>query len=114
MPHVRSGKLRAIGVTSPGRSTLVPELPSLAEVGISGFDLEVWNAIAVPASLPVVIQARLGTLVSEIVRAPEMRQRLFVQGWQVVGSSPEGLANRMRQDTALLGGVIARQGIRIE
>ena len=114
MPHVRSGKLRAIGVTSPGRSTLVPELPSLAEVGIQGFDLEVWNAIAVPVSLPVVVQARLGTLVSEIVRTPEMRQRLFAQGWQVVGSSPEGLANRMRQDTALLGGVIARQGIRIE
>jgi hypothetical protein len=43
-----------------------------------------------------------------------MRQRLFNQGWQVVGSSPEGLANRMRQDTTLLGGVIARQGIRIE
>ncbi|MEI8157201.1 MAG: tripartite tricarboxylate transporter substrate-binding protein [Burkholderiales bacterium] len=114
MPQVRAGKLRAIGVTSPGRSTLVPELPSLAELGIQGFDLEVWNAIAVPASLPKALQGRLAVLVSEIVRAPEMRQRLFVQGWQVVGSSPEGLANRMRQDTALLGDVIARQGIRIE
>ena len=114
MPQVRAGKLRAIGVTSPGRSTLVPELPSLAELGIQGFDLEVWNAIAVPASMPKPLQGRLATLVSEIVRAPEMRQRLFAQGWQVVGSSPEGLANRMRQDTALLGGVIARQSIRIE
>jgi tripartite-type tricarboxylate transporter receptor subunit TctC len=114
MPHVRAGKLRAIGVTSPGRSTLVPELPSLAELGIQGFDLEVWNAIAVPASMPKALQSRLAAVVGEIVRAPEMRQRLFVQGWQVVGSSPEGLANRMRQDAALLGDVIARQGIRIE
>jgi tripartite-type tricarboxylate transporter receptor subunit TctC len=114
MPHVRAGKLLAVGVTSPGRSTLVPELPSLAELGIQGFDLEVWNAIAVPASLPKAVQARLAAVVSDIVRAPEMRQRLFVQGWQVVGSSPEGLANRMRQDTVLLGGVIARHGIRIE
>ena len=114
MPQVRAGKLRAIGVTSPGRSTLVPELPSLAELGIQGFDLEVWNAIAVPASMPKPLQGRLAALVSEIVRAPEMRQRLFTQGWQVVGSSPEGMANRMRQDTALLGGVIAHQGIRIE
>ncbi len=114
MPQVRAGKLRAIGVTSPGRSTLVPELPSLRELGIQGFDLEVWNAIAVPASMPKPVQGRLAEWVSEIVRAPEMRQRLFVQGWQVVGSSPEGLANRMRQDAALLGDVIARQGIRIE
>lgn len=114
MPQVRAGKLRAIGVTSPGRSTLVPELPSLAELGIRGFDLEVWNAIAVPAVLPKTVQVRLATLIGEMVRTPEMRQRLFVQGWQVVGSSPEGLANRMRQDAALLGGVIARQGIRIE
>lgn len=114
MPHARAGKLRAVGVTSPGRSTLVPELPSLAELGIQGFDLEVWNAIAVPASLPKAVQAKLAAVVSDIVRAPEMRQRLFVQGWQVVGSSPEGLANRMRQDTVLLGGVIARHGIRIE
>ena len=114
MPQVRAGKLRAIGVTSPGRSALVAELPSLAELGIHGFDLEVWNAIAVPASLPKAAQGRLAALISDIVRTPEMRQRLFVQGWQVVGSSPEGLANRIRQDTALLGGVIARQGIRIE
>jgi tripartite-type tricarboxylate transporter receptor subunit TctC len=89
-------------------------LPSLAELGIQGFDLEVWNAIAVPASLPKAVQSRLAALVSEIVRTPDMRQRLFSQGWQVVGSSPEGLANRMRQDAAVLGGVIARQGIRIE
>jgi tripartite-type tricarboxylate transporter receptor subunit TctC len=114
MPHVRAGKLRAIGVTSPGRSSVVAELPSLTEVGIQGFDLEVWNAIAVPASLPAPVQARLAALISEIVRSADMRQRLFTQGWQVVGSSPEGMANRMRQDTALLGGVIARQGIRIE
>jgi len=114
MPQVRSGKLMAIGVTSAGRSTLVPELPSLTELGIKGFDLEVWNALAAPVSLPKPVLGRLATLVAEIVRVPEMRQRLFNQGWQTVGSSPEGLANRMRQDSILLGGVIARQGIRIE
>jgi len=114
MPQVRAGKLMAIGVTSPGRSTLVPELPSLAELGIKGFDLEVWNALAAPVSLAQTVQSRLATLVSEMVRGQEMRQRLFAQGWQAVGSSPEGLANRIRQDSVLLGGVITRQGIRIE
>lgn len=114
MAQVRAGKLKAIGVTSAGRSPLVPELPSLAEGGIAGFQLEIWNAIAAPASMPRPIVARLSALVSEIVRAPEMRERLFQQGWQVTGTSPEGLANRMKSDTALLGGVIQAQGIKAE
>ena len=114
MPQVQAGRLKAIAVTSAGRSTLVPELPSLAELGIQGVDLEVWNAVAVPAAMPPAVVDKLATLVSTIVRSPDMRQRLFVQGWQVVGSSPEGLANRMRQDAVLLGGVITRQAIRNE
>lgn len=114
MAQVRAGKLKAIGVTSAGRSPLVPELPSLAEGGISGFQLEIWNAIAAPASMPSAIVAQLSALVSEIVRAPEMRERLFQQGWQVTGTSSEGLANRMKSDTALLGGVIRAQGIKAE
>jgi tripartite-type tricarboxylate transporter receptor subunit TctC len=114
MAQVQAGRLKAIGVTSNGRSSLVPELPSLAELGMPSLDLEVWNALVAPASLPAPLVARLAAVVSGIVRAPEQRQRLYAQGWQVVGSSPEGLANRMRQDTALLGGVIQRQGIRNE
>jgi tripartite-type tricarboxylate transporter receptor subunit TctC len=114
MPQVRSGRLKAIAVTSAGRSTLVPELPSLTELGIQGCDLEVWNAVAVPTTMPAAAVKKLAALVGDIARSPEMRQRLFAQGWQVVGSSPEGLTNRMRQDAAVLAGVIARQGIRNE
>ena len=114
MPQVQAGRLKVIAVTSAGRSTLVPELPSLAELGIQGVDLEVWNAVAVPAATPAAVVNKLAVLISAIVRSPQMRQGLFAQGWQVVGSSPEGLANRMRQDAAVLAGVITRQGIRNE
>lgn len=114
MAQVRAGRLKAIAVTSAGRSTLVPELPCLAELGVKNFDLEVWNAVAAPATLPPPVLQRLAAVVSDIARSPDMRQRLFSQGWQVVGSSPEGLANRMRQEALVLGGVIARQGIRNE
>lgn len=114
MPQVQVGRLKAIAVTSAGRSTLVPGLPSLAELGVQGVELEVWNAVAVPTAMPTEVRNRLAALVGSIVRSPEMRQRLFAQGWQVVGSSSEGLANRMRQDAALFGDVIARQGIRNE
>jgi len=109
--QVKSGKLRAIGVTSSGRSPLAPDVPSLAEAGIRGFSLEIWNAFAAPATLPKPIQAKLAALIGEIARSPDVRAQLFQQGWQTVGSSPEGLANRIKADTSLLGGVIAMRGI---
>jgi tripartite-type tricarboxylate transporter receptor subunit TctC len=112
--QVRAGKLRAIGVTSAGRSPLAPEVPSLAEAGIRGFNLEIWNAFAAPATMPKPIQARLAALISEIARSDDMRSKLFQQGWQVAGTSPEGLANRIKADTSLLGGVIAMRGIKAE
>ena len=112
--QIKAGKLRAIGVTSSGRSPLVPELPSLAEAGVQNFNLEIWNAIAAPKSLPQPIVAKLATAFSEIARSPEVRTKLFQQGWQVVGTSPEGLANRIKSDTNMLGGVIAMRGIKVE
>ena len=60
------------------------------------------------------IVAKLATAFSEIARSPEVRTKLFQQGWQVVGTSPEGLANRIKRDTNMLGGVIAMRGIKVE
>jgi tripartite-type tricarboxylate transporter receptor subunit TctC len=114
MAQIKAGKLRAIGVTSSGRSTLVPELPSMTEAGVPGFSLEIWNAVAAPNSLPKPVVARLSALISDIARSPEMREKLFQQGWQVQGTSAEGLANRVKVDTALLGGVISTRGIKAE
>lgn len=108
----KAGKLRVIGVTSSGRSPLVPELPSLSEAGVQGFNLEIWNAVAAPNSLPKPVVAKLSALFSDIARSPEMRQKLFQQGWQVAGTSAEGLARRIKLDTTLLGGVITQLGIK--
>jgi tripartite-type tricarboxylate transporter receptor subunit TctC len=112
--QVRAGKIKAIGVTSPGRSPLVPEVPSLSEGGVKDYQLEIWTAAAAPASMPPAILARLSSLISEIARSPETRQKLYQQGWQVAGTSSEGLAKRIKADTVLLGGVIATQGIKAE
>ncbi len=114
MAQIQAGKLRAIGVTSSGRSPLVPGLPSMAEAGVQGFNLEVWNAVAAPNSMPKPVVARLSALFSEIARKPEVRQKLFQQGWQVAGTSAEGLARRIKADTALLGGIILIRGIKAE
>ena len=64
--------------------------------------------------LGVLLSIGLAALVSEIVRTPDMREKLFNQGWVVVGSSPEGLANRIKADTAVMGALIQAQGIRAE
>ena len=112
--QIRAGKLKAIGVTSGARSPLVPEYPSLQEGGIRGFQLEIWTAAAGPASMPKTIVAKLSQLISDIARTPEVRQKLFQQGWQVAGTTSEGLANRIKADTALLGGVIQMRGIKAE
>jgi tripartite-type tricarboxylate transporter receptor subunit TctC len=112
--QIKAGKLKAIGITSSVRSSLVPELASLSEAGVKDFNLEIWNGVAAPNSLPKAAATKLSTLFSEIARTPEMRQKLFQQGWTVAGTAAEGLANRVKSDTALLGGIIASQGIKVE
>lgn len=112
--QVKAGKLKAIGVTSLGRSPLAPEYPTLNELGIRGFQLEIWVAAAAPNSLPKPIANKLSTLISEITRSPEVRGKLLQQGWQAAGTSAEGLANRIKSDTAMLGGVIMMRGIKAE
>ena len=109
-----AGKVRLLGVTSAGRSTLAPNVPSLSEAGVQDFQLEIWNAVAGPASLPKPVIDRLSALLSEIARSPEVRQRLYQQGWQVAGGSAEALALRIKSDTAALGKIIAERGIKVE
>ncbi len=112
MPQVRGGKLKAIGVTSAGRSSLVPEVPSLSEAGVRDFQLEIWNAVAAPNSMPKAHVNKLASLLTEIVRRDDIRQKIFSQGWQVAGTGPEGLARRIKSDTAAMSEVIQRNNIR--
>ncbi|NRF72330.1 tripartite tricarboxylate transporter substrate binding protein [Aquincola sp. S2] len=114
LPHVRSGKLKAIGLTSPGRSALVTDQPTLRDADVTGADLEIWTAAAAPATMPKAVVARLSAALVDAIRAPESRQKLLNVGWQAVGTAPEGLANRMKADTAQLGGIIMMRGIKAD
>lgn len=111
MAQAQAGKLRLIGVTSSGRSALAPDVPSLAEAGVTNFDLQIWNAFAAPYAMPEAIRTKLAGILVEIARMPEVRQKLFQQGWQTVGTSPEGLANRVKKDTEELSKLIKEQKI---
>lgn len=114
LPHVRSGRLKSVGLTSPGRSLLATDQPTLREASVEGADLEIWTAAAGPASLPAALVSRLSTALVEAVRDPESRQRLLNAGWQAVGTSPEGLAHRMKADTAQLGSIIRMRGVKLD
>ena len=112
MQQIRTGKMKAIGVTSEQRSMLASELPTLREAGIMGADMELFTALAGPASLPVAVRDKLSAALIDILKTAEVRQRLITVGWQPAPSTAEGLRARMRSDTKNLGGIIMMRGIR--
>ncbi|MDM0044751.1 tripartite tricarboxylate transporter substrate binding protein [Variovorax dokdonensis] len=113
MPQVQAGKVKAIGLTTAGRSALVPDLPSLSEIGVKDFNLEVWTALLGPASLSPVAQKRLSTELAVIMKSPDVRKKLFDQGWQAVGTSPEGMKLRVKDEAAIMGKIISTKGIKL-
>ena len=111
MPHVKSGKIKAIGVTSPERSPLANELPTIRDADVRGADLEIWTALAAPAAMKPAAIAKLNAALVEAMGSPEVSEALLKTGWQAQPGTPDALAKRMRADTARLGGVIIMKGI---
>jgi tripartite-type tricarboxylate transporter receptor subunit TctC len=113
MAQVRAARLKAIGQTSAGRSSLVPELGPLKDGGGPAVELEVYTALVGPASLPAPLRARIAAAASDAIRSAEVRQRLFSAGWAAQGTASEVLARRMKDDTAALGAIVRERGITV-
>lgn len=113
MPLVQAGKIDAIAVVSAKRSPLAPTLPAMEDLGIQGVNIEVWNAIMAPASMPPAHQARLVAALQKILASREVRQSLLVQGWRVGDTTPKALADRIKADRAIYKEVIARNRIQL-
>jgi tripartite-type tricarboxylate transporter receptor subunit TctC len=115
MPQVRAGRIKAWATTSAMRSILVPELPALTELGLDGlkgFAFESWNAVCAPSRMKLAHRERLARELQTIIRAAPMREKLTAQGWQVQGTSPQALANRIREDRAVMQQLIRERGIK--
>ncbi|MDP1647532.1 MAG: tripartite tricarboxylate transporter substrate binding protein [Rubrivivax sp.] len=112
MPQVKGGKMKAVGLTGP-RSPMAPDTPSLSELGVQMDALEVWVALVAPSSLSAAARERLAREVPAAVNG-EARERLLTSGWQGVGSSADGLRQRVARETDILGGIIKSRGIKIE
>lgn len=101
LPHVNSGALIALAVTSKDRSAIAPEVPTMAESGYPGFDAIGWHGILAPANTPPAIIARLHAEILEALKDPETRTLLERHAMQIVGSSPEAFASFIKQDIAI-------------
>jgi tripartite-type tricarboxylate transporter receptor subunit TctC len=114
MPFVRSGKLRALAVTGLKRSAVIPEVPTVDQSGVPGFESLNWNGILAPAGTPREIVARLNAEIVKIVLSPELKQRIEGQGNELIGDSPEEFAAYIRKETDKWSNVIKQAGIKVE
>lgn len=111
-PHIQSGKLKIIGITSPERSPLTGDWPTLREADVRGADLEIWTALAAPATLPAAAVQKLNAALAQVLASDAVTQSLLKAGWQARAGASEVLSRRMRSDTGTLGGVILMRGIK--
>ena len=112
--HVRAGKLRAIAVTSLKRSAGVPDVPTVAESGVPGFDASSWFGLAGPAALPREIALKISGDIARILKVPEMRERFVAQGADPVGSTPDEFAAHMRAETVKWARLVKASGARAD
>ncbi len=105
MPHVRTGRVRAIGVSSAARSPMLPEVPSVGEF-FKGFDIPTWSGIFVPAGVPREIVAKLNSDLVKVLQRADVKERFVSQGSDATPSTPEALAEHVRKETAMYAGVI--------
>jgi len=112
MPYVMARNLRALAITSPQRSPLAPELPTMAEAGVSGYEMSGWNGIFAVKGTPPEIVGRVHSEVAKTLRAPEVRRELAALGAEPVGDTPDEFGAFLKADMARWGKIIQEKGIR--
>lgn len=112
--HIRAGKLRPLAATTVKRSPALPELPTLAEAGVPGYDSGVWYALLAPRATPAPVVARLHTEVSGLLKASELRDRYIADGIEVIASTPDELTAYARLEAVKWADVIKRAKVRVE
>lgn len=111
-PHVKSGKVRALGVTSSKRSAVFPELPTLAEAGVKDYDLVVWSGIIVPAATPAAVIEQLNGAVNRALQTREVREKLTQLGLEIVGGRSQDFAQLVSRESRKWADVARRANIR--
>jgi len=114
MPHVRAGKLRAIAISPAKRSPQAPDLPTVAESGVPGFDVTPWYGALGPAALPPAITTRLNSEITEILRAPDLRERFVAQGVDLTPSTPDQFAALIKAEVPKWRKIVQDSGAKVD
>ena len=112
LPHVRSGKLKALAVTTAKRSVAVPDLPTVAESGLPGYEATAWFGVLAPAATPPQIIGTLNAAIVRIVHTRDMQERLMAEGTEAVGNTPEQFTQIIKSDIAKWAKVVKASGAR--
>jgi tripartite-type tricarboxylate transporter receptor subunit TctC len=113
-PHIKAGRMRALAVPSPKRSPLLPDVPTMAEAGVPGFEWFTWASTVVPVGTPKPIVDRLNAEVVKAVNAPDVREKLVAQGLEPIGSPPEQVTQWTQAGLARMSEIVKRAGIKGE
>lgn len=114
LPHIRSGKLRALAVGTPQRSGLLPEYPTVAEAGVPGYEASTASGVLAPANTPKAIISRLNAEIVKVVRSPDVSEALKARGVEPVGSTTQQYVEHLRREFARYAAVVKAAGIRPE
>ena len=114
LPFVQSGKLKVIGVSKATRVPLLPNVPTIAEQGVPGFESGTWQGLLVPTGTPPAVLAKLSTELTRIIRSPEVRARLSSQGAEVYTMSPPEFVTFFERERKRWATVVAQGGVKID
>ncbi|NBR28991.1 MAG: hypothetical protein EBT83_11375 [Betaproteobacteria bacterium] len=114
MPQVQAGRLRALGITGPARLPAAPEIPTIAESGLPGYEVTGWYGIMAPANTPADIVNRLGAAIAKSLQSPEVLRRFAGEGIDPVGSTPEAFGKLVHADLVKWAEVVRISGARVD
>jgi tripartite-type tricarboxylate transporter receptor subunit TctC len=112
--HIASGRMRALGITTAKRSKVTPQLPTIAEQGLAGYDFGAWFGIYAPAATPAPIIKTLNDTITRALRDPQLAERFDKEGAEIVGGPPSVLAAHLKAELALWAKVVKSAGLRID
>ena len=113
-PHIEAGKLRAIAITTKTRSPSLPDVPTVAEAGVAGYEVSPWFATFMPAGTPAPIVAKLGQTLNEAMNDPEVKKRFSAIGAEPIGSTPQALAAHLKTETDRWTKLIKESNIKVD
>ena len=114
LPHVKAGKLVGLGITSPGRSAVAPDLPTFAEAGLGGYAIENWYGALAPAGTPKDVINKLNTEIVKALQLPDVKERLISQGFETRTSTPDEFAAYLKTEIVKWAGIVKASGAKVD